>query len=616
MLVFWLLPLFVFAPFATATTVPDIQGDTFVSPYAGKRVDRVCGIVTATSDDHLWLSALPEGDDAFSSGLCLNASSGDILSTVDVGDSIAVSGTVRSYRARDAPNDLYVTELQDLSDVTVHSSSDATVDPVILEQDYSPPTDQLSVLDIGPDGFLSVPNNVSLVDDSHANLKPDVYGLDFWYSLSGVLVTIPSPISVDFNNKDGNLWVHGNWDVVGENSRGGLTMIRDSNGVPTPHPDEILIGEPLDGSSNPVVAVGTQLSNITGVVHYIDGYFTVLPLTAPSIKTKLSTPPSASTIWSSDDPCTITVAHYNVDNMGPNSPNMAPVAIHIVQHLNSPDLIFLQEIEDDSGDADDGTVDANFTLSNMVAAITNAGSPVKYAFTDINPIDNQDGGKKGVNIRQAYLYNPNKISLVRDSLRGSPIGGTLVIKEHDRLTLSYNPGRINPGNPAWKHSRKPLAAAWETTTGSYFFTVNVHLTSKLGSSSLWGNARPPVNKNVEKRTEQVKIVSTFVENILKHDANASIIVGGDFNEFTLTTSVFESLSSTLKEADDVAGIPPEERYTYLYQGISQKLDHLFVSTAVAGRGLEVEHVHVNTWADSSYTMASDHDPTVVLLKVC
>lgn len=38
------------------------------------------------------------------------------------------------------------------------------------------------------------------------------------------------------------------------------------DGLPDANPEMVLIGDPLDGSKNPDVAVGTTLSDITGVV--------------------------------------------------------------------------------------------------------------------------------------------------------------------------------------------------------------------------------------------------------------------------------------------------------------------------------------------------------------
>ena len=87
---------------------------------------------------------------------------------------------------------------------------------------------------------------------------------------------------------------------------------------------------------------------------------------------------------------------------------------------------------------------------------------------------------------------------------------------------SFNPGLVDPTNPVWNNSRRPLAAVWESSsqanTGFQFFTVNVHFTSKDGSGSIQSNARPPVNSGVQLRSEQVNVVSvrtSFTLRILR-----------------------------------------------------------------------------------------------------
>jgi predicted extracellular nuclease len=147
-------------------------------------------------------------------------------------------------------------------------------------------------------------------------------------------------------------------------------------------------------------------------------------------------------------------------------------------------------------------VSANLTLTTLTAAICAAGGP-QYAFTDVVPVDDQDGGQPGGNIRNAYLYKPSLIRLYKPNPGGSLDANEVL----DGPTLKFNPGRIDPTNPAWTASRKPLVAQWEviSTKGNnkeadIFFTVNVHFGSKGGSSSLHGDARPPVNGGVEDRS--------------------------------------------------------------------------------------------------------------------
>jgi len=118
---------------------------------------------------------------------------------------------------------LSLTELTFPADIVVGSSNNV-VTPVILGKDRSPPTRHFSALDVGADGFLSVPNDMNRIEEVNGDLQPDKYGLDFWESLEGQLVTIPGPTSLGFPNDRGEFWVYGEWNVTGKNKRGGLTI--------------------------------------------------------------------------------------------------------------------------------------------------------------------------------------------------------------------------------------------------------------------------------------------------------------------------------------------------------------------------------------------------------
>jgi hypothetical protein len=88
--------------------------------------------------------------------------------------------------------------------------------------------------------------------------------------------------------------------------------------------------------------------------------------------------------------------------MAPTSSHLPTVASQIAKVLLTPDIMFIQEIQDNSGVTDDGTVNANVTLTNLVNAIAQV-SNVTYQFAQVDPVDGQDGGVPGGNIRQAYL---------------------------------------------------------------------------------------------------------------------------------------------------------------------------------------------------------------------
>ena len=594
----------------SAQSIAEINGPRFLSPYDGQSVN-VSGLVTARYSDGFWIRSLePDDDPRTSESIYIFGSK---LGNFTTGDLVSLSGTVQEYRSGNDYN--YLTEISKPREITVLSRGHPT-EPLEIGRDTpNPPTRDFSSLDVG--GVLGVPNNVNRVSVANPELEPDRFGIDFWESLVGELVTIKNPRAIAKPNKYGDTWVVGEWPVTGLNSRGGLTMrAGDAN------PEAIIIGTPLDGTSNPSDGrLGDELRDITGVVYQGFGFYRILPTTALVVKKKPSPAlPEPEKFLLKGNCAGLTVGSYNIENFYSGSPKLQGRAEHIAKYLGAPDLLFLQEVQDNDGETNDGVVNANKSLTVLIDA-TATLTGWRYEFVDIAPENNKDGGAPGGNIRSSYLYNPSVIQLKKAN-PGSASDSVKVQKGSGFLsgpTLNFNPGRIDPSNSAWDDSRKPLVAHWEFKSVacrlSDFFTVNVHLGSKGGSTTIQGDARPPINKGVEKRTAQANITASFVSEILRYDPNAGIIAAGDFNEFAFVKplEVFAK-NSGLIDLDVAANVPETERYTYIFDMNCQQLDHMYVSQKIARRFPRYEHVHVNTWV--SYDDAvSDHDPSVARLSV-
>ncbi|KAI4599273.1 hypothetical protein KJ359_002232 [Pestalotiopsis sp. 9143b] len=592
---------------AAAVTIEEINGNKFLSSYNGQAVTNVTGIVTAKGPSGLWIRSVEKGTDPkVSDAIYVYGSALASNTSIATGDVIVLNGKVSEYRS--ASTYLYLTEI--ISPVvTAILETGQTVEPLVIGTDtLSPPTGQYTSLDDGD--VFGVPNNQSLLSVVNPELDPEKYGLDFWESLVGQLVTVESPVAASKPNQYGDQWVVGSWAKTGENARGGLTITsKDGN------PETIRIGDPLDGTDNPSDSkLGDKFDDITGIVTQVYGFYHILPLTNITVVESLSPSLPDPTTFTSDGVCSgLTVADYNVENFAPSdTAHVSDVAHHIVDYLLTPDLLFIQEIQDNDGETDDGVVESDVTLSTLTAAIADL-SGVAYNYTYIAPVDDEDGGAPGGNIRVAYLFRPDVLQL-RNPNPGNATTANEVLAGPE---LKYNPGRIDPTNAAWDDSRKPLVAAWETLDGNNtFFTVNVHWASKGGSSSIQGDARPPVNGVVAARQQQAEVTAAFVAQILAEDPEAKIIVAGDFNEYPVVKPIEDFLSlSGLEDLDVAAGIPEAERYTYLYDMNSQELDHVFVSPAVAAAAPQFEHVHVNTWV-SYDDQVSDHDPSVGKFDLC
>ncbi|CAK7245390.1 MAG: hypothetical protein STHCBS139747_006971 [Sporothrix thermara] len=603
----------------SAQSINAINSNRYLSPYNGKAVTGVVGVVTAKTSTGLYLrSPKLSSDSRIGNGLYVYSSTLGQNSSIAVGDTLSVGGTIDEYRSSTAY--LYSTELTSAVIESWTSGKGVVPQPRVLGSTdaLSPPTEQYTSLDNGD--ILGVPNNVSQISVVNPILQPELYGLDFWKSLNGDLVTIPGPVAIGKPNSYGETWMVGTWPTTGRNARGGLTLgSKDAN------PESIIVGAPLDGSDSPTTyRIGDTFKDITGVVHYQYGFYYLLPLTTPVYKSSASPAlPPPTTLLSTGECSGITVGDYNVENFVPSdTAHVSDVAAHIVDYMKTPDVLFVQEIQDNDGATDDGVVDSSVTLNTLVSAIAARPGGIKYAYAVVNPANDADGGEPGGNIRQAYLYNAAVVRLA-DSTTGTA-GGALDANavaadksNGGKPVLKYNPGRVDPTNACWASSRKPLAAAWQTVVGHHvFFTVNVHWESKGGSSSLQGDLRPPINLPVEKRTTQAQVTGQFVADILALDKDARIVVAGDFNEYSVAQPVeaFTSVSGMI-DLDIAANISASERYTYTFDNCMEELDHVFVSPGVAALAPREEHLHVNTWV-SYDDQTSDHDPTVALINVC
>ncbi len=61
-------------------------------------------------------------------------------------------------------------------------------------------------------------------------------------------------------------------------------------------------------------------------------------------------------------------------------------------------------------------------------------------------------------------------------------------------------------------------------------------------------------------------------------------------------------------------LPPDERYSYIFEGNSQSLDHVLATRELA-RGARFDAVHVNAEFAETDERASDHDPLLASFRV-
>jgi len=577
---------------APVTRIRTIQGTSHRSPLFGQTVTNVTGIVTARASNGFYMQdPEPDDDDRTSEGIFVFTGSGTApASTILVGDGVQVSGVVGEFGTG---TNLTITQI---TSPTVTELSEGQTLPAAT---------------IVGAGGRAIPTTI-IEDDNFSSFDPATDGIDFYESLEGMRVQINNPVAasptVTSGAGQGEVWVlaDNGANVTGRSARGGIVISAADFNPERIQIDDNLLNPPSNSFVTPVVNTGALFTTITGIVNYAAGNYEVLATSLPVV---VSNPLTKEVTDLTGTASQLTFGTFNVENLDPGDGTFSAIAGRIVTNLRSPDILLLEEIQDNNGPTNNGVVDASTTFGLLINAITTAGGPT-YEYRQIDPVNNQDGGEPGGNIRVGFLFNPARVTFV-DRPGGTSTSATTVNNVGGKPQLSFSPGRVEPTNPAFdgaganSASRKPLAGEF-LFNGQTVFVIGNHLVSKGGDNPLFGNVQPPVLSSETQRNQQATVIRDFVRAILAVDASANVIVAGDLNDFE-----FASPLNILKAAPLTALIetlPVNERYTYNFEGNAQAIDHILVSSNLTGNRLDrMDVVHINSEFNDQ---DSDHDPSV------
>ncbi|MFJ9454322.1 endonuclease/exonuclease/phosphatase family protein [Kitasatospora sp. NPDC101447] len=569
--------------------IHDIQGTTRISPQAGKPVTGVPGIVTGVraygSSKGFWIQdPNPDADPATSEGIFVFTGGNP---TVKVGDSVLVSGKITEYYPSLSGGSQSVTEIS-APGITVVSSGNPLPAPVVVDTRNIPGTYSPAA---GADGTIE-----------GGKLDPEKYTLDFYESLEGMLVQVKDVRVIQATDKYNELWVAA--DRQDQRSKRGGVLYESYR---EPNVGRLMIQQlaPVSQQPFPVANVGDELTGTTtGPLDYNNfGGYTLVAGTMGTLKDNHLQ--REVTAQASDRE--LTLATYNVENLAPNNPDskFAELAQGIVTNLRSPDVVALEEIQDNNGSKNDGTVDASQTVAKFIAAIKAAGGPA-YDWRSIDPQDGKDGGEPGGNIRQVFLFNPQRVSFT-DIAGGGTTTAVGVTGTGAATALTASPGRIEPNDEAWTNSRKPLVGQF-VFRGQKVFVIANHFNSKGGDQGIDSRFQQPTRSSEVQRLKQATVEQSFVAQLLAADKEAKVVSLGDFNDYQFSPAL-AALTKGGVLRDLVNELPETEQYSYVYQGNSQVLDHILVSPEVGYAKYDV--VHINS---EFAQQASDHDPQVVRIK--
>jgi len=575
-------------------TIMQIQGAGHISPFEGQEVT-TSGVVTAvvdggsTSSQGFFIQdTAGDGDIATSDGIFVRTGGAPFP---NVGDLVEVTGTVDELRFG---SNLGTTRIE-MTNFSVIGAAPLPTPVLIGLGGRVLPTEQIHGNDTPP--------SVNIETDPGVVFDPVNNGIDFYESLEGMLVQVNNPVVVGNqvfgSGSPGSREVYtlpdnGAGAGVGIRSPRGGIVIRENDF----NPERVILNNrilELPGIDGDPIKVGDSYAGtVIGPIGYDFGKFLVFvseplpPLVDGGLTQEIST--------ISSTPVGLTIATMNVENFSPADAGRADdLADQIVNHLNSPDIIGIQEVQDNTGFTDDGVTAADQSFNLLINSVVNAGGPL-YEFRQIDPLNNQDGGAPGGNIRVGYLFNPARVSFI-DRPGGDAIAANQVLPGPE---LQFSPGRVDPA--AFFDSRKPLAAEFEFN-GYTLFVIVVHHNSKGGDDSLYGANQPPILGSEPERLTQVNAVADLVLDILAEDPNALIVDLGDLNDFQFSAplAVMEAAGLTNLHFQ----LPEDERYTFSFQGNSQVLDHILVSDTLFGALAGVDVVHTNS---EFSPQATDHDP--------
>ncbi len=267
--------------------------------------------------------------------------------------------------------------------------------------------------------------------------------------------------------------------------------------------------------------------------------------------------------------------------------------------LNQPLIVALQEIENAA------------VLQKLVTDIaTTCGA--SYAYHTLASPDN-----RGIEV--SFLTRTDRVTVVamNDRQGCSQTNWGVDYETGDHLP-DVNCGR----GQYYLHNRPPLHLEAQIDLAGSTRTIhlfNNHFKSKLGNSACLQSDCG------DWRLEQAQHVAGLVNALLTADPGAYVIVLGDLNDFYNST-VLDALDKTNGNLtnlwDDLNGPPSTGqgtigRYSYIFNGISETLDHMLVSDTLATINRATSPRHFNAdWpashviGDNSMFGSSDHDAVV------
>ncbi|EDY80777.1 endonuclease/exonuclease/phosphatase family [Verrucomicrobiia bacterium DG1235] len=575
------------APTIDPYTIMEIQGSGSESPLVGQRLVTE-GVVTGITSNgqNFWMQD-PTGDG--------NAATSDGIyvynpdSVPAIGDLVRVTASVSEYASSSRPTDLPLTELV-AGTVEVLSSNNPLPAPVLI-------TDM-------PDE--SIPEAIALLE-----------------SLESMLVKLPTALVVGQTNQFGEFHVITSYDAQpgsGFSPWYSQMIIRSIGENEVDYNPERLLVDDLTLDEPLTLMPGDSLTNLTGIMHYDFSNYRIQPVDIGDVSIEQTATTIKPYYWwfsylkSLFQRSYLNVASLNTENLfdliddpDKNDQGSTPtpeeleiklekLSATIGIGLEFPEIICVQEVE-------------NQAVLQLLADRLNDKLP--FARLDYLAVSLETSDNRG--IETGYLYDSRRVKL----------------EDLYQLTDEIVPGVSDAfGATSVSKGREPLVGVFKSK-GREITIVNNHFKSKGGDGPLYGTEQPPVRESEIQRKLQATVLRDFADILLAENPNALLAITGDFNDFQFGEPG-EGDSHTLGIIEGEEGeyplenivktrIPENSRFSYVYEGNSQALDHFLLSKKLKKKLLRAEFIHLNAayldefMEDASVLeRSSDHDP--LLLK--
>jgi hypothetical protein len=179
----------------------------------------------------------------------------------------------------------------------------------------------------------------------------------------------------------------------------------------------------------------------------------------------------------------------------------------------------------------------------------------------------------------------------------------------DGVSEAFGPDSASPG-------REPIVGLFDIE-GNVVTIVGNHFKSKGGDDPIFGVNQPFTRITEVQRKLQAQVVRDFVNMIFEEDSDAMVMVAGDLNDFAFSEpgegpdnpiAIIEGSGDEVPLYNVVAEVKEAERFTFVFDGNSQVLDHMLISPALLETFVAADMLHI----DASYPSDLESDPTTPL----